>query len=62
MVSANCPGWVSTLSNKVLLPVFFLTLTAVFLYTSTQYEGFLNIDLSLAGVFSGLMAMATSLS
>jgi len=53
MAGGKCPKWLAVISNRVLPPLFFLALAAVFLYTSTHFDGYLNFELSLAGVFSG---------
>ena len=62
IAGGKVPDWLATFSNRVLPPIFFISMTLLFFYTSNHFEGLLNMELSLAGVFSGMMALLTSLT
>lgn len=62
MVAGKCPRWLAVLSNRVLPPLFFFSLALLLFHTSNSFEGIINFELSLAGVFAGIMTFATTLS
>ena len=62
MAGGKCPDWLAVLSNRVLPPLFFFSLTFFLFHISGYFDGFLNFELGLAGVFAGAIALVTSLS
>jgi len=59
MAGGNIPRWLAVLSNRVLPPIFFMSLALFLFYISGNYESFLNLELRIAGTFSGLVTIAT---
>lgn len=62
MAGGTCPKWLAVLSNRVLPPFFFFAMTLLLFYSSNHFDGAITFELNLAGLFSGVMGVATSIT